>query len=147
MAAVAFVLASALAGTDAAAAGVAAYRVVGDAVPEPLAGLVGDPVRGRDIVLDRRRGNCLICHAVPVEDEPFQGDIGPPLAGVGRRLDEARLRLRIVDSTLLNPDSVMPAYHRTHELNRVAAKWRGKPVLDAGEVEDVVAYLASLQGR
>ena len=72
------------------------------------------------------------------------GNVGPPLAGVGARLSAGELRLRVVDSTRVNPDSVMPPYHRTDGLNRVAVLYRGEPVLNAQQVEDVVAYLRGL---
>ena len=77
------------------------YKVVGDAIPAPLGGKIGDPERGRALVLDRTQGNCLICHRVPEPNEPFQGTIGPDLAGVGTRLDAGQLRLRLVDASLL----------------------------------------------
>jgi sulfur-oxidizing protein SoxX len=124
---------------------IAAFRVNGDAIPEPLGGLRGDAGRGRTIVLDREVGNCLICHAVPDPSEAFQGELGPPLQGVGSRLSEGQLRLRIVDQTRLNPETIMPPYHRVEDLTNVAPRHRGKPALSAQEVEDVVAYLASLR--
>jgi L-cysteine S-thiosulfotransferase len=124
---------------------VARFTVVGDAIPEPLAGKRGDPARGRRIVLDRELGNCLICHQVPEAGEPFQGDLGPNLAGVGGRLSPGQIRLRLVDQSRLNPATIMPPYHRIDGLNRVAARYRGRPVLSAEEIEDVVAYLATLK--
>ncbi|MBN9439793.1 sulfur oxidation c-type cytochrome SoxX [Bosea sp. (in: a-proteobacteria)] len=122
-----------------------AYTIAGDAIPAPLGGEIGDPARGRALVLDRTRGNCLICHRVPVPDEPFQGTIGPPLAGVGARLTAGQLRLRLVDTSLLNPATVMPPYFRTEGLRDVAPQFRGLPALNAQEIEDVVAYLVSLR--
>ncbi|KUL93562.1 cytochrome C [Bosea sp. WAO] len=121
------------------------YAIAGDAIPAPLAGLSGDAQRGRAVVLDRTRGNCLICHRVPEPDEPFQGTIGPPLADVGARLDDGQLRLRLVDASLLNPETVMPPYFRTEGLRDVAPQFRGLPALNAQEIEDVVAYLARLR--
>lgn len=129
----------------AAAEGLLPYVVAGDAVPEPLGGLTGDPERGRAVVLDRRRGNCLICHAVPVPIEPFQGSLGPPLAGVGGRLSAGQIRLRLIDQSRLNPDTVMPPYYRTEGLIDVAPEHRGRPALDAQEIEDVTAWLATLR--
>jgi sulfur-oxidizing protein SoxX len=73
------------------------------------------------------------------------GNIGPPLAGVGARLSEGQLRLRIVDSMRLNRDTIMPSYYRVDGLNLVAEAWRGKPVLTAQQVEDTVAYLLTLR--
>lgn len=126
-------------------AGIAAYTVVGDGIPAPLTPVPGDPERGRAIVVDRRVGLCVLCHSGPFPEAPFQGDLGPDLAGVGDRLDEGQLRLRIVDSRRLSPASIMPAYHRVEGLSRVGEAWRGRPVLTAQEVEDVVAFLASLR--
>lgn len=140
-------LAIVLAGLLSASSAVAleAYVVVGDAIPTPLGDLAGDAARGRTLVLDRTRGNCLICHQVPEPGEPFQGTIGPALAGVGTRLATGQLRLRLVDTSRLNPETVMPPYFRTEGLRDVAPQYRGRPALNAQEIEDVVAYLASLR--
>ena len=124
---------------------VANYVVAGDAILAPLDGKAGDAARGRRIVLDRAEGNCLICHKVPEPGEPFQGELGPDLTGVGARLGAGQLRLRLVDQSRLNPATIMPPYHRISGLVRVAAKWQGRPVLDAQAIEDVVAYLAQLK--
>jgi sulfur-oxidizing protein SoxX len=115
--------------------------------PDEMAPLAapGDPARGRTIVLSPLRGNCAICHAVPGEDARFHGDLGPPLAGAGARWNAAQLRLRVADGRRLNPDSIMPAYHRTQGLVRVARPYAGRPVLTAEEIEDVVAYLSTLR--
>jgi len=121
------------------------YTVVGDAIPESLTGAPGDPARGRVIVTSRQRGLCLLCHSGPFPEERFQGDLAPDLAGVGARLSEGELRLRLVDSRRLDPDTIMPSYYRIDDLNRVGAAWRDKPVLNAEEIEDVVAFLASLR--
>ena len=122
-----------------------AYTVVGDAIPAPIGGKVGNIKRGRALVLDRTHGNCLICHQVPEPSEPFQGTIGPDLAGVGSRLDVGQLRLRLVDASLLNPQTVMPPYFRNQGLRDVAPAFRDRPALTAQEIEDVVTYLASLR--
>ncbi len=73
------------------------------------------------------------------------GDIAPPLAGVGERLTPAQLRLRVVDSSRVNPATPMPAYYRTQGLAQVARAYRDKPILSAQQVEDVVAWLATLK--
>lgn len=116
-----------------------------DAIPEPLQGLTGDAQRGRAIVASRQTGLCLLCHSAPIPEERFQGTLAPSLAGAGARLNIGQLRLRIVDSQRVNPDSIMPAYHRVDGLSQVGRDWRGKPVLDAQQVEDVVAYLQTLK--
>lgn len=115
-----------------------------DAMPKALTDAPGDAVRGRGITLGRE-ANCILCHAFPDSTARFMGDIAPILTGVGARLSVAQLRLRIVDSSRLNPATPMPPYHRTTDLVRVAEAYRGKPVLNAQEVEDVVAYLATLK--
>lgn len=122
---------------------IADFVVNGDAITEPMAA-AGDPQRGRRIVRDRETGNCLICHKVPEPDELFQGDLGPDLGGIGKRLTAGQIRLRLVDESRLNPQTLMPPYYRVDGLNRVAARYRGKPVLTAQEIEDVVAYLGTL---
>jgi L-cysteine S-thiosulfotransferase len=124
----------------------APYRIVGDAIPGPLAGPPGDATRGRALVLDRTIGNCLICHRAPEPAERFMGEIGPDLTGVGSRLTEGQIRLRLVDQSLVNAQTLMPPYYRTEGLKRVAERYRGKPVLDAQQLEDVLAYLTSLKG-
>jgi L-cysteine S-thiosulfotransferase len=121
------------------------FAMTGDAVAAPLGGHLGDASRGERLVRDRERGNCLICHQIPVPEERFQGDLGPPLAGVGSRLTIGQLRLRLIDQTRINPDTIMPAYYRTDGLIRVAPRYQGKPALTAAEIEDVIAWLATLR--
>jgi sulfur-oxidizing protein SoxX len=116
-----------------------------DAIPESLTGTPGDPARGRAIVTNRQVGLCLLCHSGPFPEERLQGNLAPSLAGAGRRWSESQLRLRIVDSSRLNPTTIMPAYHRTEGLVRVALAWRGKPILSPEQIEDVVAFLMTLR--
>ena len=116
-----------------------------DAIPESLTGAKGDPVRGRAIVASRQVGLCLLCHSGPFPEERFQGNLAPDLRGAGARWSEGQLRLRIVDSSRINPATIMPAYHRSEGLARVAPAWRGKPVLSAAQIEDVVAFLMTLR--
>lgn len=122
-----------------------AGAVVGDGMPAPLTDVPGDSRRGRAIVASRQQGLCLLCHSGPIPEERLQGNLAPSLEGAGARWTEAQLRLRIVDSRRLNPDSLMPALHRVGDQQRVGAAWQGRPVLDAQQVEDVVAYLRTLQ--
>ena len=116
-----------------------------DAIPESLTGAKGDPARGRAIVANRQVGLCLLCHSGPFPEERFQGNLAPDLRGAGARWSEGQLRLRIVDSSRINPATIMPAYHRSEGLVRVAPAWRGKPVLSAEQIEDVVAFLMTLR--
>ena len=114
------------------------------AIPRPLTDRPGDPERGRRLVMDRSKGNCITCHEMPVQAD-FQGDFGPPLAGVAGRYEPGELRLRLVDSKRMNPESNMPSFHRVEGLNAVRRDFAGKPILEAQEVEDVLAYLLTLR--
>ena len=144
-----FATVTCLALTTAAAApqrsGLVPYAVVGDEIPISLTGAKGDPVRGRAIVANHQVGLCLLCHAGPFPDDKFQGNIGPDLAGVGSRLNEGQLRLRIVDTSIIDPLTIMPSFYRLDGLYRVLPAYQGKPVLTAVEIEDVVAYLKTLK--
>ncbi|MCB4823737.1 sulfur oxidation c-type cytochrome SoxX [Roseicella aerolata] len=120
------------------------YEVVEDAIPRPLTDKPGDPQRGRAIALDRSKGNCVTCHEMPLRAD-FQGNLGPPLAGVGGRYNAGELRLRLVDSKRINPESNMPAYYKVEGLRDVRREFAGKPILEAQEVEDVLAFLLTLK--
>lgn len=121
------------------------WQVVGDGIPEPLATPAGDATRGRAIVANRQVGLCLLCHSGPFPEERFQGNLAPTLEGAGSRWSAAQLRLRLVDSRRLNPDTLMPSYHRTQGLQQVGAAWQGQPVLSARQIEDVIAFLLTLK--
>ena len=125
--------------------GLKPFTVVGDAVPASLTGAKGDPARGRAIVTNRHLGLCLLCHFGPFPEERLQGTLAPDLKGAGTRWSEGQLRLRIVDAARLNPNTIMPPYYRSDGLHRVAPSLRGKPVLTAEQIEDVVAFLATLR--
>ena len=109
---------------------------------EPL-GPIGDAIRGREVFVSREGGHCVLCHRVPGVEGA--GDVGPALDGVGARLSPGEIRYRVADITRVNPEAVMPAFHRTEGLSRVAPAYAGRPVLDARQVEDLVAYLGSLR--
>jgi L-cysteine S-thiosulfotransferase len=108
----------------------------------PLAS-AGDAGRGREVFVSRDAGHCVLCHRAPGVTPA--GNVGPPLGGIGARLDAAQLRVRVADITRVYPESVMPTFHRTDGMKRVAAAYAGKPVLDARQVEDVVAWLGTLR--
>jgi len=120
------------------------YAIVGDAIPERLTTLPGDAARGRALVVERS-STCILCHSGPFPEVRFQGDLAPGLAGSGSRWSEGQLRLRLVDASHLNAATIMPSYYRVDGLDRVGPSWRGKPILSAEQIEDVVAYLASLR--
>jgi sulfur-oxidizing protein SoxX len=120
------------------------YTVVGDAIPEPLANARGDVVRGRALIVERS-STCILCHSGPFPEQKFQGDLAPDLAGSGSRWSEGQIRLRLVDASRLNAATIMPSYYRVDGLDRVGTAWRGKPVLSAEQIEDIVAYLITLR--
>jgi sulfur-oxidizing protein SoxX len=134
-----------LLGPGASAQDLRPYAVVGDAIPQSLTGQPGDPVRGRAIVGNRTVGLCLLCHSGPIPEERFQGTMSPSLAGAGSRWSPGQLRLRMVDPARLNADTIMPAYYRIDGLQRVGRNFSGKTILSAQQIEDVVAYLATLK--
>ena len=124
------------------------YSVVGDAIEKSLTGQMGDATRGAELIQQRHKSLCVLCHAGPFPDPHLQGTLAPDLTGIGERLSAGQLRLRIVDMKRLNPDSIMPAYYAvvsSSKDTRVAEGWRDKPVLTAEEIEDLVAYLQTLR--
>jgi L-cysteine S-thiosulfotransferase len=120
------------------------YAVTGDGITDSLTGAPGNPARGRALVLDRS-STCILCHSGPFAEARFQGDLAPSLAGAGSRWSVSQLRLRLVDAARFNPQTIMPSYYRVDGLDRVAPNWRGKPILSAEQIEDIVAFLASLR--
>jgi sulfur-oxidizing protein SoxX len=120
------------------------YTITGDAILESLTGAPGDATRGRALVLERT-STCILCHSGPFPEEKFQGDLAPSLAGSGSRWSQGQIRLRLVSASRLNPATFMPSYYRVEGLDRVAPAWRGKPILSAEQIEDIVAYLATLR--
>jgi L-cysteine S-thiosulfotransferase len=120
------------------------YTVVGDAIPEPLTNARGDVARGRALVVERS-STCILCHSGPFPEQKFQGDLAPDLSGSGSRWSEGQIRLRLVDASRLNAATIMPSYYRVDGLDRVGTAWRGKPILSAEQIEDIVAYLITLR--
>ncbi|RIJ31378.1 sulfur oxidation c-type cytochrome SoxX [Henriciella algicola] len=124
-----------------------AVEITGDEITAPLLGLQGDAARGEAAFAEREQGHCVLCHAVEGLDAEFQGNVGPALTGVGARLSEGQIRLRIADIQPLWPDTLMPSYYRTGGLNQVAPAYAGEPALSAQQIEDLVAYLGQLDGE
>jgi sulfur-oxidizing protein SoxX len=123
-----------------------AYQIVDEvSIPKSLTGQPGDPVEGRKVAINTRLGNCLACHKMPVEEQPFHGEVGPDLAGVASRYTEGELRLRVVDPKVVNADTIMPAFYRADGFHRVMKNFQGKSVLTAEQVEDVITYLMTLK--
>lgn len=115
-----------------------------EAAPLPVS-RPADPANGRKIVVERRRGFCLLCHSGPFPEARFQGDLAPSLAGTGTRWTEGQIRARLIDSTVINAETIMPPYFRTGGGNRIGPAFSGKPILNAEEIEDVTAFLTTLR--
>ncbi|MAJ24591.1 MAG: sulfur oxidation c-type cytochrome SoxX [Rickettsiales bacterium] len=105
--------------------------------------LIGSIARGRK-VFSSRKVNCLSCHQVPTKAK-FQGNIGPSLEGIGSIYKRNELRLRVINSKLINPNTIMPAYFVNIQYPRTPSNLFNKTILTAQEVEDIVEYLYSLK--
>ncbi len=112
-----------------------------------LTGTAGNPEEGANVFKDRRLGNCLACHVnKAMSKELFQGDVGPSLDGVADRWSPEELRAIIVNSKVaLNDQTVMPGFYTLDVGVNVREEFVGKTILTAQQVEDVVAYLATLK--
>jgi sulfur-oxidizing protein SoxX len=130
--------------STAAAEDLAPYKIIGDGIPASLTGSPGDATRGRALLLERST-TCILCHSGPFPETRFQGDLGPDLGGSGNRWTTSQLRLRLVDASRFNPTTIMPSYYRVDGLVRVGRNVAGKPILSAGQIEDIVAFLATLR--
>ncbi len=122
-------------------------------ISQSLTGVPGDPAQGREIVGNKGLGNCVACHEVTdLADVPFHGEIGPMLDGAGDRWSEAELRGIVANAKIMFEDSMMPSFYKTEGFVRPGNAYTGKaaddtfgPLLTAQQIEDVVAYLATLK--
>lgn len=122
------------------------WKIENYAIKKPFGGFNGNAQRGRKIVINKDKGNCLACHSLPIPEEPFHGTVGPPLQGIASRYTEGQIRLRIADEQKVIPTTIMPGFYKDpKENNRVDDNFWGKPVLTAQEAEDVIAYLMTLK--
>ncbi|MDA1090138.1 MAG: sulfur oxidation c-type cytochrome SoxX [Proteobacteria bacterium] len=121
------------------------YMVKDGAIAKSLTGKPGDAAKGRKVAIDRKKGNCLACHKMPIPEQSFHGEVGPDLAGVGGRLSAGQIRLRIVDPERLGADSIMPPFYKLAGLHGVLKKFKGKTIISASDVEDLVAYMMTLK--
>lgn len=118
-------------------------------IERSLSSRPGDATAGRDAFVGRKLGNCLACHVnTDTNEEQFHGEVGPPLDGVADRYSAAELRAIVVNAKeVLGDGTIMPAFYRTKGLYRVNEKFEAKTVLNAQQVEDVVAYLLTLKEK
>ena len=128
-------------------------RYTDGAVEQSLSGVAGDPVNGREIVGDKKQGNCVACHQISdLAEVPFHGEIGPMLDGAGERWNEAELRGIVANAKIMFEESLMPSFYRIDGYTRPGNAYTGKasddtfgPLLSAQQIEDVVAYLSTLK--
>jgi sulfur-oxidizing protein SoxX len=119
--------------------------VTNDSLPKSLTGAPGNAEAGKKVFLTRTLGNCLACHQVTsLKSEEFHGEFGPSLDGVAGRYTEAQLRLIVADPKRIFTDTVMPAFFKNDGLSRVRPEFVGKSILTAAQVEDLVAFLKTL---
>ncbi|MDG2205014.1 MAG: sulfur oxidation c-type cytochrome SoxX [Alphaproteobacteria bacterium] len=122
------------------------YKIVDEnSIPESLTAKKGDPANGRKLSINRKKGNCLACHVMPIPEQSYHGKIGPDLNGIASRYDAGELRLRIVNPKIINEETIMPAFYRNEGFHRVMKKFKGKTIISAQDVEDIVAYLMTLK--
>ena len=116
------------------------------AIESRLCDLQGDPENGKQVAIDRSRGNCLACHMMPIPEEEFHGQVGPPLHCLAMRYSEGQLRARLVEPMLYNANTIMPGYYRhPRDNHRLANAYQGKTFLSAQELEDLVAFVVTLR--
>ena len=136
-------------GATAAFAGSTSYADVkfeDGAVAASLTGTAGDAAAGREVFADRKLGNCLACHVnSDMPEQSFQGEVGPPLDGVANRWNEAELRGIVTNSKNTFDNTIMPAFYVDSGYFRPLKGFEGVSILNAQQVEDVVAYLQTLK--
>jgi sulfur-oxidizing protein SoxX len=88
----------------------------------------------------------LACHVnADASDQSFHGEVGPSLDGVADRWEEADLRGLVINSKMMNEGTIMPAFYSVDNGIRPLKKFTGKTILNAQQVEDIVAYLLTLK--
>ncbi len=117
------------------------------AINDSLTGAPGDPAAGKKTFVNRKLGNCLACHAnSDLADQPFHGEVGPSLDGAGSRWSEGQLRTIVVNAkAVFTKETVMPGFYSLDVGADVREDLIGKTILTAEQVEDIVAYLATLK--
>lgn len=112
------------------------YQIEGDGIAQSLTGKPGDAARGKALIAQRDAANCLTCHSISDRQLVGGGTKGPSLDAIGASLTPAQIRLSVVELGRVKRGVEMPSFHK-----------RGgeAPRLSAEQVEDVVAYLASLR--
>jgi len=115
------------------------------AVTASLTGVKGDAASDRKVFANRKKGNCLACHAnTDLPAQLFHGEVGPTMDGVGGIYEAAQLRGLLTNSKETFEGTILPASYKADGCPRNLEKFVGKTILTAQEVEDVLAYLQTL---
>jgi sulfur-oxidizing protein SoxX len=83
---------------------------------------------GKKIAWNRKKGNCLACHAM--KGGKLAGNIGPPLIGM-KRMTKKQLKEKIWDPEKTNPNTSMPPFGK-HK------------ILSEKEIDLIVEYVHTL---
>jgi len=71
---------------------------------------------GKELAFNRKKGNCLACHAIAGGSLP--GNIGPPLIAMKARFPDVKvLRAQISNASANNPNTIMPPFGRHNMLS------------------------------
>lgn len=92
--------------------------------------LNGDPARGKQVAMNKERGNCWACHALPGDSQP--GSAGPSLLGFkARGYSDDHVYMQVWDARTINAYTAMPPFGTFGTLTDQ-------------EIRDVVAFLQSI---
>jgi len=116
-------------------------------IEKALTDTAGNADQGKAIFINRKQGNCLACHAnSDLNDQLFHGGVGPSLDGVGGRWSEGQLRTILVNAkAVFTKETVMPGFYSLEVGADVRKDLIGKTILEAQQIEDLVAYLSQLK--
>ncbi len=116
-------------------------------VTASLSGGSGDAAAGRKWYAGRKLGNCLACHVTSeLKEQAFHGEVGPSMDGVAERYNANQLRAILTNSKkIFGDETIMPGFYSMEVGIRVNKKFKGKTILSAQQVEDVIAYLQTLK--
>ena len=100
-----------------------------------------DAATGLQIIIDRTKGNCVACHALPGHISNAGGitsNFGPALGGVANRYNALQLRQWVTDARQIKPDTLMPPFGST---TGMPLPQPATAVLTSEQIDHVVAAL------